>query len=65
MIDPIPALAELLTKDAVHHNIGLTSSGTTKMRAQRYFAARDALGIFGYDTAEEAETKIRKKFSTV
>lgn len=42
----------------VIHSIGLGGTGPTKIAADKFFAARDALGIRGYADAEEAKLDI-------
>lgn len=67
----IKALAAYFTgPDVMLHNIGLsvppkaTRFDLTGM-AQRFFAARDALGIKGWVNKDEAERAIRKTLETM
>lgn len=58
----IDQLAEYFTGPVVVHNsIGLSVGGIQYKMAQRFFVVRDALGIVGYDTKEEAIRKIKLK----
>ena len=56
----VDALVALFTgPDVVHHSMMLALSGDARDRADRYFAARDALGLCGYPNKADAEVEIR------
>lgn len=60
MKTPIDALAEYLTGPCVAvHSIGLSLSGMPRVAADRFYEVRQALGVHGYATADEARTAIR------
>jgi hypothetical protein len=56
---PVRVLAKYLTGNLVaHHSIGLAVGGGPRLRAEAYFALRDAFGINGYPKMKEAEKAI-------
>lgn len=58
----VKALAELFTGGSVGEaSAKLSVGGKMAEQGQRFFTARKALGIEGYDTQEEAEKKIRQR----
>lgn len=54
-------LAEYFTGPAVGlHSVGLSLSGPHRVAAKEFFRAREALGITGYATADEARAALAK-----
>lgn len=60
----IQALAEYFTgKNVTHFSLLRSTSSSVTHMAERFFHAREALGIKGYPTKEEAAAIIQKELA--